>query len=198
MISYITGTIQETSANQVCLLVHNIGFAVKTPHPENFHVGKESSFYTYLHWHADQGPSMFGFTSTLEKEVFLLIIDCPKIGPKIALSILSQMEAPPFLDAVQREDAKILSSLNGLGAKKAAQIITSLKDKATKLITSGAVSLSSSASADNWHTLSDALTSLGYSKIEITKTIQLLSKSYSGDNPSLDQLLRSALGHLSK
>ena len=60
--------------------------------------------HTYLHWNQEQGPSIFGFASDIEREVFLLIISCSGIGPKIGLAVLAQIGSQSFIRAVQQED----------------------------------------------------------------------------------------------
>ena len=68
-----------------------------------------------------------------------MIIDCPKIGPGIAINILSQISAGQFLEIISSHNEEALSSINGIGPKKAEQIIVTLKSKVAKLLTSGQI-----------------------------------------------------------
>ncbi len=197
MIDFLAGVIKNVKDKAVCVLVHGMGFAVLTPKPGNFVAGQEVEMHTYLHWNAEQGFSLYGFASELERIVFLMIIDCPKIGPSIALNILSQVGAGEFLQLISAQNEKGLSSLNGIGPKKAEQLIMELKHKVTKLLASGSVPAEEQQSFVEWHSVSEVLVSLNYSKPEIGKAMTYLAAKYQGQNCSLDQLIRSALAFLS-
>ena len=91
-----------------------------------------------------------------------------------------------------------MSSINGIGPKKAEQLIVQLKHKVTKLLASGEISSHSQQDFTQWQNVNDVLVSLNYSRQEISKVMQFLTEKYSGQNVPLDQLIRSALGFLSR
>src|SRR5687768_16472516 len=65
-----------------------------------------------------------------ERELFRMLIHTVSgIGPKIALNILSGMNAVAFRGAVANGDVKALSQINGVGKKTAERIVVELKDK---------------------------------------------------------------------
>ena len=73
----------------------------------NFSISNTESANHFLYLHAlnqDQGPSLFGFQTKLEKETFMLIISCSGIGPKMGISILEQMDPSMFLQAIIEND----------------------------------------------------------------------------------------------
>ena len=196
MISYITGKVITTAQQSVTVATGPFGLYIRVADPSLFQIGKEQTVYLHMHWNQEQGPSLFGFTSDLEKIVFLLIIGCSGIGPKIALTILCDLGAQTFLQALQAEDERILSKVTGIGTKKAEQIIVQLKHKVSKLIDSD--SMPSQGSTTHWHTLGQALESLNYSRTEISHALNQLKKSSSKNDRTFDQLLRQALSFLSK
>ncbi len=196
MINYVVGKIKEIKEQCLTILVNGIGLAIFIPRTNNLERNKSVELYTYMHWNTENGPSLYGFTDELEKIIFLMIIDCPKIGPKIALNILSQITPNEFLDIISTQNEKRLSSINGIGEKKAEAIIMQLKHKVTKLIAAGTISTKQESSFSNFQTLNDALLSLGYTKQEITKVIQNLAKE--SEVLAFDQLMRKALFFLSK
>ncbi|MCK4265010.1 Holliday junction branch migration protein RuvA [Candidatus Babeliales bacterium] len=198
MFDCLIGTIKEIKEQHVTLLVNGIGFGLSVPQTNNLEKNKSTEFYTYLHWNSENGPSLFGFQEEIDRIVFLMIIDCSKIGPKIALSVLENMTANEFLETISSQDEKRLSTINGIGEKKAENIIMQLKHKVSKLISSGTIKPSQTSGLSNYQTLSDALLSLGYTRQEITKTIQNLSKEANDKSLSFDQLMRRALSFLSK
>lgn len=197
MIDFLSGKIKNVGEKSVTLVVGGVGFLLNVPQPSGFVQDSNVELFTYLHWNPENGPSFYGFKTEFERQVFLMIIDCPKIGPSIALSVLSQISASNFLKIVSTQDEKALSTVNGIGAKKAEQIIVSLKHKVSKMITGGTLVEENQQSFVQWQNINDVLTSLGYSKPEINKTLQHLSKKYTGENISLDQLIRAALTFIS-
>jgi Holliday junction DNA helicase RuvA len=196
MIDYIVGTVQKVYAKSAIILVNGLGLRCNIPQPNKLKDGEKIELYSYLHWNQEKGPSLYGFSSELERTTFLMIIDCPKIGPSIALTILSQIPAPQFLEIITSQNEKALSAINGIGTKKAELLITSLKHKVSKLISSGAVVDSGQQDFVQWQNISDVLTSLSYTKHEISNTMQYLTTNFNNQNYSLDQLIRAALTHL--
>ncbi|MFH1462075.1 MAG: Holliday junction branch migration protein RuvA, partial [bacterium] len=175
------------------------GFEVFAPQIKNFIENKDINLYIHMHWNQEKGPALYGFETELEKNIFLLIIDCPKIGPNIAMSILSQMTAGDFIQIISQQDEKALSKINGIGEKKAEQIIVQLKHKISKLITSGKLQATDTQQDfTQWQNINDVLISLNYSKPEITNTMKYLTEKHAGQNIALDQLIRSALNYLSR
>ncbi|MBD3232053.1 hypothetical protein GF322_05365 [Candidatus Dependentiae bacterium] len=197
MINYLSGKIKDIKEQTVTLLVNGVGFALQVAQTKHLIKDKEAEFYTYLHWNSEKGPSFYGFSNEVEKTVFLLIIDCPKIGPGIAINILSQIDSMQFLEIVSSQNEDALSDINGIGPKKAEHIIMFLKNKVAKLLSSGQIKIGKQQNFVQWQNVNDVLTSLNYSKSEITKTMQYLTEKYSTQNVSIDQLIRAALSYLS-
>jgi holliday junction DNA helicase RuvA len=197
MIDFLNGKVKEVGEKTITLLVNGLGFQVHVSRPANFVKDKEIELCTYMHWNAENGPTLFGFQEELEKIVFLMIIDCPKIGPGIAKNILSQLSPEQFLEIVSSQNEKALSEVNGIGEKKAEQIIVQLKHKVAKLLMSGQIVKHSQQNFVQWQNINDVLVSLNYSKPEISKVMQFLTEKYSGQNVPLDMLIRSALSFLS-
>lgn len=197
MFNHLTGFVKECGEKNIVLDIGGIGFAVAVPQPSSITVSSQQTLLTYFHWNQESGPSLYGFLSELERTVFLLIIDCPKIGPGIAMNILSSLSASQFLDIITTQNEKALSQVNGIGGKKAEQIIVHLKHKVQKLVASGTLVVEQQESFVQWQNVSDVLSSLNYSKPEISKALNHLSEKSQGQNMPLDQLIRSALAFLS-
>jgi len=203
MINTLTGSINAIHEKSVTLNVGGIGFAVLVATPNAHLLQSNSTLFTYLHWNQENGPTLYGFTTELERSVFLMIIDCPKIGPSIALTILAQMPVGNFLEIITAGNHTALTKLNGIGTKKAEQIVVELKHKVPKLLSSGNIKIETHPSSGlgtsfvQWQQLTEVLTSLNYTKQEATNAVQYLAEKHSGQNYPLDQLIRFALAHLS-
>lgn len=197
MISYVSGVVKGVTGNLVSLDIGPLALELQMPHAATLQVGSQVTAQVYLHWNQEQGPSLYGFASALDKTLFLMIIDCPGIGPKLGITILSSMSSHDFLSAIQTGNDRALSSISGIGAKKAEQLILQLRDKVAKLIKSG-IDLDASSQAGHWHTVSQALVSLNYTRAEIAAAMKHLSQTQSGSSLTFDQLMRHALSYLAK
>lgn len=93
---------------------------------------EEAMIYTYMSV-SDNGISLYGFASKMEREVFLSLITVPKVGAKSAVQILSLDTPGNIVSYVLSKDIKAISKANGIGKKTAETIIVTLYDKFEKL-----------------------------------------------------------------
>ena len=132
-----------------------------------------TTLYTYMAVRED-GIELFGFSTVEELDAYKLLITVSGVGPKAAISILSQLTPQKLVVAICSDNKKAISQANGIGPKTAARIILELKDKLAKTAFSGVEAYeldtaSVSQSATNQSKLSDAqeaLMALGYSRNE--------------------------------
>ena len=197
MIGSIFGTISSIQDNKLIVNQAGIGFEIFCPEAKSLTAKEEITLHIYFHWSQENGPSLFGFTQSVAKDVFLLIINCPGIGPKLGISILEQTSASNFLQMISEENMSGLSSLKGLGAKKAEQLCIQLREKAPKLLKIHP-HLATQTSLGAWGDLQDTLSSLNYSSQEIKQTLHVLRENMPGEAPVFDILLRKALTLLAK
>lgn len=196
MIYMLSGTVKQTSNQLVVLDVGGVGFGVFVPTEHRYTKDTKATLFTYFHFNPEQGPQLYGFENELEKTAFGYIISCSGIGPKIGLAVLSQLSAEQFLQAITLADYKALSSINGIGAKKAESMVMQLKDKISKLQFIPSTSASSSNIAAIKQ-VSQALDSLNYSRPEITMALEEI-KQQGLQNATFDEMLRKALSVLAK
>jgi len=174
-----------------------IRFRIAVAIPASFKTTEPIDLYVYMHWNQENGPSLFGFTSELERSVFLLVTGCSGIGPKIGLSVLTDLGPQAFLEAVQTGNDQMLSKVSGIGAKKAEQMIVQLKHKVAKLVKSGILQ-TIGGTIGKMQEVSDVLTSLKYSRLEVNAAMKHLNDNYTKLDYPFDQLVRYALSFLSK
>lgn len=194
MLGSITGIVRAIENQKIVIEVGPVGLECMVPTSIAFQQGATVFLYTYLHWNPEQGPTLFGFTTPIEKTAFLLAISCSGIGPKVGLAILADLGAVTFLKAIQAHDEQKLSQVNGIGEKKAEQIIVQLKHKVANFT----LALSEVQDNNAWHTVAQALESLAYSKVEISRALHHIKNNSSSQNVSFDQLMRQALSFLAK
>ena len=172
MISHISGEIVHSGESFVVIDVGGIGYQVNVTKPALLELaGKEKvKMYTYLHVRED-ALTLYGFTSSSELEMFKLLISVTRIGPQIALNILSQIKIEELASAIIREDEKVLTSISGVGQKNAKRLILELKDKMKKKM--GDYKDYSPAGRVNYDAVS-ALVSLGFAKSEAQEAVNAI------------------------
>jgi len=196
MIEHIFGVVKSIEKGSLILSVGPLALSLQVPTRIDLIPDQEATMYVQLHWNQENGPSLYGFSTQLEKKVFMLITSCSGMGPKVALAVLSDLGVESFVEAIQTGDDKALSTVSGIGPKKAEQIAVQLKHKVAKLIASG-VEIQGS-SVVKWHEVRQVLESLNYSRSEISAAMHYLSSSSADKKASLDELIRHALSFLSK
>jgi Holliday junction DNA helicase RuvA len=92
----------------------------------------EAIVFTHLVVRED-AQLLFGFSSTDERELFRTLIKVNGVGPKMALAILSGLDAASFAACILDGDIKTLTGLPGVGKKTAERLIIEMRDKVTAL-----------------------------------------------------------------
>ena len=156
--------------------------------------------YTYMAVRED-GVELFGFASTDELDAFKLLITVSGVGPKAAISILSQLTPQKLTLAICSDDKKAISQANGIGPKTAARIVLELKDKLKNCPISSdmdAYSQSDIVSAapvsNKAADAQDALIALGYSRNEAASVLRTIDT----ESLELDEIIRLALKKIMK
>lgn len=197
MITFLHGKLVEALPTQVTVDVNGVGYEVliplssfdKLPPP-----GQELKLLTHLAVRED-AHVLYGFMTTAERELFRLLINTVSgIGPKIALNILSGMNATAFRGAVSSGDVKALSQISGVGKKTAERIVLELKDKI------GAAGAWEASSAQRTLSQSDqkindavlALMALGFKQLEAHEAVRG-AWSVLGAQAGVEDLVRAAL-----
>ena len=129
MIGYIKG--KTLHANDGVVILENNGFGFEVvcsaqAYEQLVNVGY-GGVYTYLAVRED-ALNLYGFISLEEKSMFLKLITVSGVGPKMGITILSQMDLKTLTVAIAKGDVKTLSSVKGLGKKTAERIILELKE----------------------------------------------------------------------
>lgn len=197
MFHSISGLLIHQQDSKVVIAQGGIGFEIFCPQAKVLPLQQDTTLFIYMHWNAEQGPSLFGFQQLIEKDLFLMIIGCSGIGPKLALTILEAIAPNDFLQIVCQENASALSAIKGVGAKKAEQLILQLKDKAHKLAGQHPAIQNNTIIAA-WVDLQQTLSSLNYTPAEIKQTTTILKEQTAGQSVPFDLLLRKALTLLAK
>ena len=168
------------------------------PHHLTVDKAPEVKLYTYMAVRED-GIELFGFASEDELSSFKLLITVSGIGPKAAISILSELTPAKLAIAICSDDKKAISRASGVGPKSAARIVLELKDKLKGQSfadeedgTISADVLTSATSSGKRKDAEDALTVLGYSRNEASSALRTIDT----ESLELDEIIRLALKKL--
>ena len=130
MIGYIKGKLLHDLDGEIILENNGVGFSI-TPSAEAYKeilANGGGAVFTYMAVREDD-ISLYGFKSIEEKKMFLKLITVSGIGPKMAMTVLSNMTLTDLSVKIATEDIKGLSQVKGLGKKKAEMIIVELREK---------------------------------------------------------------------
>lgn len=95
-------------------------------------IGKETTLFTHLNVRED-ALDLFGFATQSELGCFKTLTNVSGVGPKVGLSILSELAPEQLALAVSAGDFKALTRAAGVGPKLAQRIVLELRDKVAKL-----------------------------------------------------------------
>ncbi len=190
MIASLYGKLESLGSDGAIINVGGIGFRVYMPTSTLSTlgaIGEEVKLHTYLHLREDNA-ALYGFASTDELGLFQNLISVSGLGPKLALAMLSAMNIEKLTMAIATSGADLLTEVPGIGKKMANRLILELKEKiGAGWITTPAVQL-----AEENAEVVAALTSLGYSVSEATKSVASLPPD---SKLSLEDKVKQALAY---
>mgnify|MGYP002711307112 FL=1 len=134
MIGYIKGNLLNGENGTVLLETNGVGYeiicsaSVYVKLLENG--GGEVYTYTSVR---DDGIFLYGFSDLKEKNLFLKLISVSGVGPKMGITVLSNMSLAKITAAIATSDVKTLSSIKGLGKKTAERIILELRNNRARV-----------------------------------------------------------------
>ena len=192
MIAYLFGKPVKKTLEHVVLNVNGVGYKVTVPVSTlcNLEVGKDSELYieTILR---DDSISLYGFSSEEEKQIFNKLLKVSKVGPKLAIAILSGLSGEKLISAITGKNIKLLTSIPGVGKKTAERICFDLKEAFSGIEVSPET-LTADESVEEEILM--ALENLGYKHGEVKDIVRKTVEKY-GDKP-LENMLKIILNDL--
>jgi len=195
MIASIRGRV--VSASPACVVeVGGVGFELLIPEKDRERLSPadaEVTFNTYLYVREDR-LTLFGFLDSLDRELFLRLIDVSGVGPKLALGVLSLHPSDRIITAIQRREAAFLTTLPGLGKKTAERLCMELSEKLGDLGASAPVAVGTGAGVSGGvrEEVVLALTSLGLTRGAAELTLARMKWSPE-EGTSVEEVVREAL-----
>ena len=194
MIDYIIGKVTYLGNDFFYLENNGIGYKINTSTFTLSSLSREdnnSCIYTNLIVRED-GLFLYGFDSEDEVNMFKLLLNVSKIGPKVACGILSALRPSQIAKAIATKDISTLCKSPGVGKKTAERMILELKDRVEGMFI--IQDDKTEALPNNYEEALLALISLGYGRYEI-------ERAFIGDNledSTIEQIIKLGLMKLSK
>lgn len=157
-------------------------------------IGETATVYTHLNVRED-ALDLYGFSTKSELNCYKMLTTISGVGPKAALSILSEMTPEGVAMAAASGDSKKFTKASGVGPKLAQRIVLELKDRVKKMgFTGGTLELTGTddagivSASQNAEQAVQALIVLGYTQSEAAQAVAKLDGSL-----STEELIRGAL-----
>lgn len=160
-------------------------------------IGSEAMLYTIMNVRED-AIELFGFAAQDELTCFKQLTAISGVGPKVGISILSELSPERVALAVAAGDYKALTKAAGVGPKLAQRIVLELKDKVNGLASGGGITMDAPAAgvvsaAGNAAQAVQALTVLGFTAGEASAAVGKLDSAL-----PVETLVRDALKLLAR
>ncbi len=189
MIAQVTGVLVSRSGEAIVLATDGgVGYEIRVPIgvlerlPAN---GTRLSLHTELVVRED-GWSLYGFDRTMERDVFQKLLGASGFGPRLALALISALGGDRTVRAIRGRDLAALSSVPGIGRKKAERLVLELQDKLEEIVVSSTPALSIGPAEE----AVKALIALGYAPAQADKAVQA---ALAGGHDDAASLIRGAL-----
>ncbi len=198
MIGHLSGRILVKRPPYLLLDVGGIGYEIEatmTTFSRLADEGGDCSLYIHLVVR-DDAHVLFGFADWDERALFRELIRVNGVGPRLALTILSGMDADAFAACLQAEDIAALTRLPGVGRKTAQRLVVEMRDRLSAPMPGAAVTAPARAGKDDGggrgDPLADALSGLVALGYKIPEARRLLDR-VDGQGLSSADLIRRAL-----
>ena len=192
MYAYISGLVDELLPDRAVLEAGGVGYELfcSALTLKRLRPGQKERLYTHLHL-AEGVMALYGFYEPEEKEMFRRLLTVTRVGPKLALSVLSILTPSDVAGAIITNNAAAFDRVNGMGRKTAQRVLLELKERveASEMLAGGAnldaPDIRSEAVA--------ALVSLGYDGLAAGKAIASIEKA-----ETVEALITAALRNMAK
>lgn len=190
MIGHLRGRIQRKQPTELLLDVGGVGYRIFIPLSTFYRLGEPGSEAALLvHTHVrEDALQLFGFLSSDEQALFERLIAVSGVGPRLALGILSGIDAPELAAALRAGDIVRLTRVPGVGKKTAERLVLELRDKIPAPSVEPTAAPAPSALKDD---VLSALANLGYPRPQAERALERALRQ--APDAGFEALLRSTL-----
>ena len=197
MYAYIRGIVSDIASDRAVLEAAGVGYELfagkKTL--DKLILGEEAKLFTHLHL-AEGVQALYGFYTEEEREMFRRLIGISRVGPKLAVSVLSVMDPSDVISAVITDNPMAFDPVQGMGRKMAQRVILELKEqvKDTPIPVGKPGQTVQVHVADNIRAEAvQALVALGYDGLTASRAVSAVD-----DAKNVEELITKALRKLAR
>ncbi|MGB9678215.1 MAG: Holliday junction branch migration protein RuvA [Candidatus Ratteibacteria bacterium] len=192
MLYYIKGKVFLKTPTYVVIEANGIGYFIEVSlqTSEKLYEGQDTLLYIYQQI-SEEKINLYGFKDKEERELFLLLITVPGIGPKVAMRILSGLTIEEIYHGIVSEDISVFKNVPGIGKKTAERMIVELKQKVEKI----PVLVDNYKEREILINATEALIVLGYKRKDVSEVLIEIIKEKKG-SIKLEDLIKEALRRL--
>ncbi len=200
MIGRISGVLIEMRPPQLIVDCNGVGYEIEAPMTTIWALpglNERVSLYTHLAVR-DDAHLLYGFSSESERALFRSLLKVNGVGTRMALVILSGMDAGQFAECVQAGDTARLTALPGVGKKTAERLIVEMRDRVGAIdpVTPAAAGAAAGQAPAREDPVGDAvsgLIALGYKPQEASRYVHGLSTEGMSSEAIIREVLKSLL-----
>ncbi|HJP35290.1 MAG: Holliday junction branch migration protein RuvA [Gammaproteobacteria bacterium] len=195
MISRLQGVLVEKRPPWLVIDCHGVGYEVEVPMTTVWSLPDLDTKVTLLTHLVvrDDAHLLFGFATEAERKLFRSLIKVSGVGAKVALAILSGIEADEFVQCVHESNTARLTALPGIGKKTAERLIVEMRDRVGDWDPAGSSPrpAPNSATADAVTDAINGLIALGYKPPEASRLVLELDTSSKSSEALIREVLKS-------
>jgi Holliday junction DNA helicase RuvA len=203
VIGRLRGEIVAKHPPMLLLDVNGVGYEIEAPMSTFYDlpaVGEKTTLFTHLAIRED-AHVLYGFIRETDRGLFRSLLKVSGVGGKMALAILSGMNAGEFAQCIQAGDIASLTRVPGVGKKTAERLVVEMRDRldqisASDVFVPGAVGGAQRAESPTTEAAS-ALVALGYKPVDASRMVKAVAAD-AGTDPTSEQLIRAALQSVAK
>jgi Holliday junction DNA helicase RuvA len=198
MIDFIRGTLANKEIAHVSVEAHGVGYGISIPLStyEKLPLPGEEVFLHIHYYVREDAHKLYGFFTKEERELFRQLIGVTKIGPKVALSILSGISVADLIASVNSADPSRLEKIPGVGAKTASRLMMELRGKVGAApfagLSKGTLPAGAKASGGKREEVFAAMISLGYNDKQVERALSRVGETLQ-DDADAEEWIRKAL-----
>lgn len=196
MYAYIRGAVADVALDHAVVEAAGIGYEIfcSTLTLRELTPGMEAKLFTHLHL-ADGVQALYGFRDEEEREMFRKLIGVTRVGPKLAVAVLSVLTPEDVRAAILTKNPSAFDRVSGMGKKTAERVILELSGSVGTGISSLKPSQAAeTGAAENIRTEAvAALVSLGYDGLSASRAVAAVKEA-----DSVEDLITKALRSMAK
>lgn len=173
MYAYIIGDVKSILQDEIIVENNGIGYRIFTTLSTIAELNTYETFKLYTEYIVrEDGVYLYGFATEEELDLFKLLIKVSSVGPKVAIGLLSTLNANDIKYSIHNNDIELLTKAPGIGKKTAGRIILELKDKIGQDFKKPVTKEVDNGFDDDDNFALEALINLGYVKNDVEKVLR--------------------------